>query len=228
MTQRGQVLERMTVVAAGGADGVELEALFQSGVGAGEGTPVVLAPPHPRLFGSMDASVLSEAAWTLAREDHPTLRFNYRGVGASRGEIAVPDLYGRTTPCDDADLAPLVADLGAAVDLLCETCGTPTCAVLGYSVGAAVAARAAVDHPKVASVVLIAPPVRVVPFDWAALAGTGMPVAVICGAEDALAPPDAVRAAVDGRFAVAVVAHANHAFVRGLGELGTKVAAAVR
>ncbi len=225
MVQPGQVLERMTIV--GGA-GFELEALFQSGVGEGEGTPVVLAPPHPRLAGNMDASVLSEIAWALARADHPTLRFNYRGVGASRGTIELPDLYGRTEPLDGEALKPLLQDLAAAVQLLCETCGTPTCAVVGYSVGAAVAARAGIDDDRVAQVVLVAPPVAALPFDFAALAATGMPLAIICGAADRIAPPELVQRAIARRIAISVVEHADHGFVRGLGDLGTRVASLVR
>ena len=209
MVGRGEVLERMTLLE--GAEG-PLEALFQPGAGIRTGIPVVFAPPHPRLAGSMDSPVLGELAWSLGRRGHPTLRFNYRGVGASAGVIDLPPL-----PSDHAhSLSGLVADLSTAVEHHLATCGAARCVVVGYSVGAWVAAELALHHPAVVQVVLIAPPTSVVTRTRGVeLAATGMPVAVLVGSEDAVAS----AAAVDERLRplrCQVIPGANHGFVRGL------------
>ena len=193
--ERGQVLERMTLVAVAGA---ELEGLWQSGAGVGGGLPIVLAAPHPCLGGNMDSPVLAEVVWSLARQRHPTLRFNWRGVGASAGE--------RSDRVDDA-----VADLAAAVD---QHAPDGPCGLVGYSFGAAVAARVAATHARVERVVLVAP---ALPIDFAALSSTGVAVAIFAGEDD----PRDVDAAP---FGVHRISRANHSFTAGLLELGRCVA----
>ena len=46
----------------------------------------VIAPPHPLYGGSMDSPVVTELAQACARADFASLRFNWRGAGASAGE----------------------------------------------------------------------------------------------------------------------------------------------
>jgi alpha/beta superfamily hydrolase len=205
MVERGQVLERMTLVHAGD---VELEGLYQRGAVDPPAMPVVLAAPHPRLGGSMDSPVLAEVVWQLARRGHPTLRFNWRGIGASPGAI-------------NDDTHEAATDLAAAVDQLAPQ---GPAAVVGYSFGAAAAALVAASHPRVERVVLIAPPVDRLVFDFAALSTSGVVAAAVVGSEDAWAPPDRVRAAAGPSFPIHVVAGASHSFIRGLAELGRRVA----
>jgi alpha/beta superfamily hydrolase len=217
-----QFLERMTVIHAD--EGVVLEGLFHNGTDA---QPVLLVPGHPRLFGMMDAAPLGEMAWALTRQGHATLRFNFRGVGASTGESDVPPLTERATdagPIPTSDLDTSYADLCAAIELHQQSAGERAIAVVGYSFGAAVAARAAVEHPDVERAVLVAPPVGRLPFDFEALSNTGIPVTVVCGEADAVASPGDVEAAAGG-LRVQVIPHAAHDFQRGLGALGRLVAA---
>lgn len=78
MVRRGEYLERATVIAG---EAGPLEGLYHRG---SRRPPVLIAPEHPDL-ASMESPIVAELAWALTRAGHPTLRFNYRGVGASRG-----------------------------------------------------------------------------------------------------------------------------------------------
>jgi alpha/beta superfamily hydrolase len=220
MVGRGEVLERMTIVVS---NGMELEGLYQRG---GAAQPVVFAPPHPHVGGSMDSAVLSELVWTLARAGHPTLRFNYRGVGASRGTTTLPDLVGLPAPLPRTAIEGELADLNAAIEHHLHDRADQSCALVGYSVGALVAAIAAVEHPRVDRAVLIAPPTGVVDVDWAALANAGIPVTLLVGALDRQAPLEGVRAMVGPAFTVSSIENASHSFPTGLPELARRVRAA--
>jgi hypothetical protein len=220
VVERGQVLERMTVVAVADSPGdahAQLEALFQAG-GTGDaphGTPVVLAGPHPRLGGSMDSPILAEIVWQLGRRRHPTLRFNWRGVGASTGALGD---------------APDPADLRAALDQALVGQGglAAVCAVVGVSLGCAAAAAVGVSDPRVERVVLVAPPLGSVA--WKALVASGTPATVLVGEDDVHAPPAGLRAEIAAagvQIAVRTIAGATHTFLRGLTELGRLVTEAL-
>lgn len=85
MVRKGEYLERAVVLP--GAP--PLEGLYHRG----RADPAVLfAPPHPARGGGMESPVIAELAWALTRAGHPTLRFNYPGVGASAGDFARADL----------------------------------------------------------------------------------------------------------------------------------------
>jgi alpha/beta superfamily hydrolase len=220
---RGEVLERMTTVpwrpgASGEDDAVFLEGLWQGGgIGGGHRRPVLLCPPHPRLGGGMDSAVLAEIVWTLGRRRHPTLRFNFRGVGASQGAIALPPLP-QAAP---VDLGPLVDDARAALAQLLSSTGERSVAVVGVSVGALVAARLAAFDDAVERALLVAPPTVVSAIDdddvAHALARGSVPVAVVVGADDRFVDRDVVRARLGvGAGALHVVDGADHGFARGL------------
>src|SRR5947209_9244566 len=81
---KGQYLERSVAVKSGD---IALDGLYHRGRKA---PPCVLAPPHPVLGGSMTAPVIAELAWAITRAGHPSLRFDYRGVGGSQGTIRHP------------------------------------------------------------------------------------------------------------------------------------------
>lgn len=223
MPRPTEFLERMTVVRRGPD---ALEALYHRGRGA---MPVVFAAGHPKLYGTMESAVLAELAWALSQRGHPTLRFNYRGVGASSGTSSVPPLLDRDTDGGIVDASMLdepYEDLCAALEQQLETCGDRTCAVVGYSFGAALAARAGVLHDAVERVILVAPPVLHLPFDFVALAASGASVYLAAGDDDGIAPIDAVERAVGGHVAVHRVPGASHEFSRGLSPLGQYVAGA--
>ncbi len=222
MVDKRQVLERATLIHS---DGVELEALFQSGgVGVRADAPVgvVFAGPHVRLGGNMDCAVLSELVWTLARLGHPTLRFNWRGVGGSQGVSHVPWLFDGDV--QNVDWAGELSDLRAAI---AQHAPSGRCALVGYSVGCAVAALACLEPgANVQQLVLVAPPVLRVAVAIAEVSAL-LPTAVVVGANDAHAPlarltPACVRAQLH------VVPDANHSFTRGLTQMAQFASAALQ
>jgi len=89
----------------------------------------------------MDAAPIAELAWASARAGHASLRFQYRGVGASAGE---------------PDGARAVEDAEAALQHLAQTAG-PRLALASLGAGAAVALALARNHPEIDRVVLVAP-----------------------------------------------------------------------
>lgn len=220
MVERGQFLERMTVIDAGDRS---LEGLYQAG-GGGEGDPALVLGGHVALGGTMEGPVPTEICWALCRAGVPSLRFNYRGVGASTGEPAVRAL----SPDDLADaldgpaaLEPFVDDARAALAQLTETHPGRPVTVVGYSFGAWVAARLA-GEMEAALVVLVAPPVAVRPGLLRALS-VPTDALVICGGADPRGPATEVEAELTGGGALGVVRDADHGFTRGLSELGLRL-----
>jgi alpha/beta superfamily hydrolase len=136
---------------------------------------VIVCHPHPLHGGTMQNKVVTMAERSLRESGLRTVRFNFRGVGASAGTyddgngemddlIAVAEWVRRVRPVDQLWLA-------------------------GFSFGAFVAWRAA-RHLSPAHVTLIAPPVAKWPF--AAIVAPACPVLVIQGDADDVAPPQPV------------------------------------
>src|SRR5215468_3774208 len=142
MVLAGQYLERSVVV--GG-----LDALYHRGK---REPPCVIASPHPAVGGSMIAPVIAELAWALTRAGHPTMRFDYRGVGASRG-VSRHEAGSMAI----GDVSDEVEDLYKIADQLLSTTRMPAVCAVGYSFGAKVALEAAQDA-RVSHLVLVAPP----------------------------------------------------------------------
>lgn len=222
MVLKGQFLERSAVVRSGGS---MLDALFHRGA---RPPACAIAPPHPAMGGSMVAPAVAELAWALTRAGHATLRFDYRGVGASQGKSSFPAAeagQGRVPPIDPASLSGEVEDLRSACEQLQATAcpGAPICCI-GYSFGALVALQAAADA-GVSHLVLIAPPTAL--SDFSALSQVDKPTLVVCGHQDPLSDPRALRsllAPLGDRACLEVIPHADHGFRRGLPELGRAVA----
>lgn len=194
-------------VAIAGAEALSaLEGIFLASDAAESGSlGAVIAPPHPLYGGSMDAPVCNELAYACRKAGIASLRFNWRGVGASAGEPSGDP--------GDAD-----ADYSAAVDHLAETVEGPLLAA-GYSFGAAAALRAAARHPRIRRLVLVAPPPAL--LDAAQVAALTRKVLVVTGESDAIAPAPALQALFGGleRSRVEVIPGADHFFQRGLAEL---------
>jgi len=169
----------------------------------------VIAPPHPLYGGSMDSPVVAELSWAFARSGLATLRFDWRGVGASAG-----------TP--SGDLAHAVADYGGALAQLAESVSGRLIAA-GYSFGAAAAILAAARAPRVRSLVLVAPPPALI--DREALAARAVDVLILTGEHDAIAPAAKLEAIAKdlprGRFVR--IDEADHFFGAGLADLGKAV-----
>jgi alpha/beta superfamily hydrolase len=208
MVLPGQYLERSVVVG-------ELDALYHRGK---REPPCVIASPHPALGGSMIAPVIAELAWALTRAGHPTLRFDYRGVGASRGKSRHEAGSLRILDVKDE-----VEDLYKIADQLLATTHMPAACAVGYSFGAKVALDAAPDA-RISQLVLIAPPNKLA--DFSALKSTQKPLLVVCAHHDSYCDRSALELPEQTRLEV--IPHADHFFGRGLTEVGKVVAAWLR
>ncbi|MCH2184745.1 alpha/beta fold hydrolase, partial [Myxococcota bacterium] len=130
-----------------GEPGQVLEALYVPAPDPNEAA--LIAPPHPLMGGSMESPVLTDIAWAAEQVSVASLRFNWRGVGASGG---------RST----GDEAVADVDFEAGLDFLAETVPGPRVAC-GYSFGAAAALRAGLSKPGIERLVLVAPPRSLLP-----------------------------------------------------------------
>lgn len=207
MVQAGQYLERMAVIPAGAE---VLEGLYHRG---DLPPPVVLVPPHPRDGGSMDAAVVAEGAFAITRAGHATLRFNFRGVGASSGTPGGP--------------AEDLADVEAAVVHLAATTAAARLDLCAFA-GAAPAALRAAASPGIGAVALVAPSGDGLAGAAAFLAGAAgarAPVTVLLVGPGAAAR--SALAALGDRCRFETVPDADLATGRGLPEIGRRLVAAV-
>jgi uncharacterized protein len=177
----------------------------------GARTGVVITHPHPLYGGSMDNPVVDRMVEVCAARRVATLRFNFRGVGASsgrhdQGHGEQDDVRASLTHLQD------VLGAGARVSLA------------GYSFGAAMVAAAASSVP-VAGLALVAPPMRVA--DLHRPVGVTGPVVVVAGAEDQYCPPSTIEAlrAMLPEATVFVIEGADHFFFGSLMPLGDAISA---
>jgi alpha/beta superfamily hydrolase len=155
----------------------------------------------------MDNPVVVRAAEIGAEAGLATLRFNFRGVGASSGQYA----GGRGEQ----------EDVIAALDALAAEAGAGRLGLLGYSFGAWMAALAASRDPRVVALALVAPPLDL--FDFGCLADHGPgPCLLVAGSRDPHCPLDrftALAARLPGAT-VRVIDGADHFFFGKLYPLG--------
>jgi alpha/beta superfamily hydrolase len=211
---KGQYLERSVAVKNGD---IALDGLYHRGRKA---PPCALAPPHPVLGGSMTVPVVAELAWAITRAGHPTLRFDYQGVGASQGAIRHRPGAGRIE-----DVSGEVEDLAAAIDQLLASTRTSRVCAVGYSFGAAVVLGAS-SNESIDRLVLVAPPTAL--WDFSALRKLAKPIFVVCAEHDRLCDRAKLRGMLGKGGAMAVVPDADAAFLRSLPELGKTVVSWLR
>jgi len=196
--------EQAVTIPAG--DDLVLEGVWQAGGDRG----AVVAPPHPEYGGSLENPVVNEIAHGLYQAGVASLRFNWRGVGASQGSVS-------------GDLAAADADYAAALEQVAGSVDGPLIGA-GYSFGAAVAARSALGSGRVRGLLLVAPPVTM--LESLDLSKFDHPLYVIIGAEDSYAPADRISEIVAEapRGQLEVILRADHFFASaGLGELARLV-----
>jgi len=175
----------------------------------------VICHPHPLHGGTMGNKVVTITDRALRELGLRTVRFNFRGVGASAG---VHD-----------DGAGEMDDLLAICAWVARVRPGDALWLAGFSFGSFVAARAARHLPALAQLISIAPPVAKYPF--AALPYPQAPWLVIQGEDDDVAPPQPVvewvRAMPDPPQLV-LMPDAGHFFHRKLMDLRGALKNAVR
>jgi hypothetical protein len=144
----------------------------------------VLCHPYPPGGGSMSSILIPLLQRALERAGWASLRFNFRGVGRSEGRFE--NGVGEEK------------DARAAIDLVAERVPERPIAVVGWSFGALVGLRAALDQ-RVSDYVAIAPPVSTssIPYfgpPLERLAGWQVRVSGICGTVDQYCAPSDMSA----------------------------------
>jgi alpha/beta superfamily hydrolase len=186
---KGQFLERATIIPVG-------EVVMDAVSHRGSERPIVLVlPPTPQEGGGMDHIVGAEIAWAATQAGHPTLRFNFRGVGASQGPVSAGEA--------------LIEDALAALEAAQENVdGAPAAlATIGGSVLVALElVRRAPD--QIAGVFAVGPPEAA----RSPLAAAAVPLAIVVGELDTRLPRVGLPVeTIDG---------ADATFQRNLPELG--------
>lgn len=168
-------------------------------IGASPGA--VICHPHPMYGGSMDNNVVEAIIAAMWRRGYATLRFNFRGVGASEGEYDGGE-------GEAADARAAVEFLAAQPDI-----DRRTIALAGYSFGAAVALRAGLGDSRVARVIAVALPVAA--MDSGIDSAAAKPVLLVSGDRDTYSPTPALEQAMQKLGAAAtlkVITGADHFF----------------
>ena len=164
----------------------------------------VLCHPHPLYGGSMDDAVLAAVEDGLRPHGFSSLRFNFRGVGASDGSHD-----GGAGEVEDV-LAALEFMRGEGMDEML---------LGGYSFGSIMALKAALHAPPHA-LLLVAPPLSMA--SSVALDEIRCPVQLILGEHDDFVDvQEVVEAFPDAR--VHVVEGADHFFLGSGAEIGEVV-----
>ncbi len=160
MVMKGQFLERPTLIPVGKR---VLEGLWHRGA---QRPGVLIVPPRPDEGGGMDHVIAAELAWAVASAGHPTLRFNFRGVGASQGERG--------------DDATLLADATAALRVLEENLGEGDAVVVSIGDSAPVAVALSQREAGVTGLCFVAPGA----LPTAALASLRVPFRIVVAQHD--------------------------------------------
>jgi alpha/beta superfamily hydrolase len=140
----------------------------------------VVAHPHPLYGGTMHNKVVYAAARRLEARGAAVLRFNFRGAGASQGEHD----QGRG---ERLDMAAAIAEARRRLP------GLPLVAA-GYSFGCYVALATGADG-RADRLLALAPPVG--HYDFSFLENSSVPLAVVSGEDDPLAPAISLTPAVE-------------------------------
>ena len=143
----------------------------------------VVCHPLPTEGGTMHNKVVTMVARALRELGATTVRFNFRGTGASAGEF--DDGRGERE------------DLRAVVDWVQDARPGDRLWLAGFSFGAYVTLAAAADLLPDA-VISIAPPAAGRGWDFAAIPAPDVPWLVVQGDADEIVDPNAVYAWIDG------------------------------
>jgi len=166
---------------------------------------VVLCHPHPQHGGTMHNKVVTILERSMRELGLRTVRFNFRGVGASEGSF--DDGYGETD------------DLFAITEWVRRTRGDDALWLGGFSFGAYIALRAA-QNLNLGQLISIAP--AVLKYDFSILLHPDCPWLVVQGDEDDVVALDDVNQwvkSLDPMPELIVMDGAGHFFHRRLMDL---------
>lgn len=128
----------------------------------------VVCHPHPLGGGTLHNKVVFRAARGLEHANVATLRFNFRGTGASQGTY------------DEGEGEQ--ADVTAAIDWVIKKHPGKKLIVGGFSFGSWVASRVACETPEVDAIFLIGTPVN--KYDFSHLRHCEKPMLFLHGTQD--------------------------------------------
>ncbi len=183
------------------SDDLTLEGLLAKPEGTTSVRGGVVCHPHPLYGGSMYNNVVDAALAAMWELGWATLRFNFRGVGASEGEHS-----GDSGEASDAV---------AALKFLSNQAGIEAggAVLTGYSFGAMAAMGAALALNDLGALVLIALPLQMV--DTTMLARFKGPIILIAGDNDGYCPSrqlEALHRELGGRAQLKIIEGADHFF----------------
>jgi hypothetical protein len=183
----------------------------------GGGAPAaVVCHPHPMYGGSMYNNVVEAILAAMWRAGYATLRFNFRGVGASEGEHE-----GGPGEVDDALAAMsfILAQPGVRKE---------GAAMTGYSFGAMVALSAGYERAEIARVIAVALPLAMA--DARVPDGASKPVLLVSGDRDSYSPVaglQALASRIGTSARLEVIAGADHFFGGREADLSRVIATAI-
>ena len=180
-------------------------------------SPAVICHPHPAHGGSMHSKVVHTVYRVLNHAGHPSIRFNFRGVGASQGSFSGWD--GE------------VADVAAAAAFARGETGLKPIWLAGFSFGSWVGSKWALGEPpgSIERMILLGVPVDRNVDDRSfehldAAAKLPAPILIVQGEKDQYGSPASVLALRDrlaprGTVEARIVEGADHFFTGKLHQL---------
>ena len=182
-----------------------IEGLYKAGAER-PARAAVLSHPHPRFGGTMYTKVVFRAAKAFERLGYPSLRFNFRGVGRSRGSF--------DEGVGEAD------DVRAALDWMAREHPSVALVHCGFSFGNAVGTPVAAADDRVDRLVCLGTPTASFPFER--LAQVTLPKLFVQGEYDEHGPLDELREGLNHvarPWRLVIVEGADHFFAGHLGEM---------
>jgi alpha/beta superfamily hydrolase len=170
-------IQRLTIPGPAG----ELESLLEFDPEREPRMTAVVCHPHPLYGGTMHNKVVFRAARAAREAGLPTLRFHFRGVGASQGT--------HDKGIGERD------DVRAALDFLnVRFPGLPVC-LMGFSFGSWVGLRVGAEDARVAALVGLGLPT--IDSDYSYLHGVTKPKLIVQGTRDQYGRREDVQAVFD-------------------------------
>jgi alpha/beta superfamily hydrolase len=175
----------------------------------GGGLPAaVIGHPHPAHGGSMHNKVVHTVYRVLDQAGHPTLRFNFRGVGRSEGQYS----------CCNEELG----DFAAAAAFARQRTGVKKIWVAGFSFGCWIGLQWALTDPDIARFIALGVPVENHAFQF--LDRLPWPLSIVQGELDQYGGAKTLETFVEqwkrlGPVTYRIVKGADHFFTGKLPEL---------